>query len=184
MKVDTPRPVGVRHRARHVRSRGRRTRPRRRGYRSVRHPARGLVRSARWPVSPASDRFRVRRGVVAVVVTSAAIQDRDAVHQPLTAVRARFATISLVWADGDYAGRLVQWAKSVLAPMVQIVERSDTSTVFNAMPPLGRRAKLRMAGQLPPGPRLRDPTRPPRSHGLHRRHPHTHRRLARTDQRT
>ncbi|MFQ6395863.1 transposase [Nocardia sp. KC 131] len=42
-----------------------------------------------------------------VVVTAACIQDRDAAHRLLAAVCARFATITLVFADGGYAGRLV-----------------------------------------------------------------------------
>ncbi|MGO4649906.1 hypothetical protein AB4305_34060 [Nocardia sp. 2YAB30] len=40
-------------------------------------------------------------------MTAACIQDRDAVHRLLAAVCARFATITLVFADGGYAGRLV-----------------------------------------------------------------------------
>ncbi|MDQ6848410.1 MAG: transposase, partial [Actinomycetota bacterium] len=52
--------------------------------------------------------------LLAVVVTIAGIQDRDAGHRLLAALTARFHTISLVWADGGYAGRLVIWAKKVL----------------------------------------------------------------------
>lgn len=38
--------------------------------------------------------------LLAVVVTAASIQDRDAAHRLLTALRGRFSTIRLVWADG------------------------------------------------------------------------------------
>lgn len=69
-----------------------------------------------------------------MVVTPASIQDRDAAHRLLTAVVTRFAAITLVWADGGYAGRLVQWAKNVLALTVQIVKRSDTATGFEVLP--------------------------------------------------
>ena len=48
------------------------------------------------------------------MVTIAAIQDRDAGLRLLGALRARFSTISLVWADAGYAGRLVTWAGTVL----------------------------------------------------------------------
>ena len=48
--------------------------------------------------------------LLAVVVTIAGIQDRDAAHRLLTQLRGRFTTVSLVWADGGYAGRLVAWA--------------------------------------------------------------------------
>lgn len=72
--------------------------------------------------------------ILAVVVTPASIQDRDAAHRLLTALRARFHAIDLVWADGGYAGRLVIWAKSVLALTIQIVKRSDTATGFEVLP--------------------------------------------------
>ena len=48
--------------------------------------------------------------LLAVVVTVAGLQDRDAGHRLLAALRARFSTIRLIWADGGYAGRLVVWA--------------------------------------------------------------------------
>jgi hypothetical protein len=38
--------------------------------------------------------------LLAVVVTIAGIQDRDAAHRLLTQLRGRFCTVSLVWADG------------------------------------------------------------------------------------
>src|SRR3954447_24590915 len=50
-------------------------------------------------------------GLLAVVVTIAGIQDRDGAVRLLTALRAKFATIALVWADGGYAGRLLTWAQ-------------------------------------------------------------------------
>lgn len=53
--------------------------------------------------------------LLAVVVAAASIQDRDAAHRLLAALRGRFSTIRLVWADGGYPGRLPVWAKDVLA---------------------------------------------------------------------
>lgn len=38
------------------------------------------------------------------------------------------------WADGGYTGRLVTWAKTVLALTVQIVKRSDAVTGFGVLP--------------------------------------------------
>jgi len=49
--------------------------------------------------------------LLAVIVTPASVQDRDGANPLLALLRERFATISLVWADGGYAGRLVIWAK-------------------------------------------------------------------------
>lgn len=72
--------------------------------------------------------------LLAVIVTAASVQDRDAAHQLLTALRERFSTISLTWADGGYAGRLVTWAKQVLHLAVTIVKRSDDTRGFVILP--------------------------------------------------
>jgi transposase len=72
--------------------------------------------------------------LLAVVVTMAGIQDRDAAHRLLAALRAKFSGISLIWADGGYAGRLVHWAHHVLALTVQVVKRSDDTTGFHVLP--------------------------------------------------
>jgi len=72
--------------------------------------------------------------LLAVVVTSAHIQDRDGAHRLLTVLRARFSTISLVWADGGYAERLLSWAQQVLALTVQVVKRTDDITGFVVLP--------------------------------------------------
>jgi len=52
--------------------------------------------------------------LLVVLVTTASIQDRDAGVRLLALLRERFSTIGLVWADGGYAGRLVDWANKVL----------------------------------------------------------------------
>ncbi|MCY7342003.1 MAG: IS5 family transposase [Pseudonocardia sp.] len=72
--------------------------------------------------------------LLAVVVTIAGIQDRDAAHRLLTALRGRFSTISLVWADGGYAGRLVIWARKVLNLTVEVVKRTDDVKGFKVLP--------------------------------------------------
>ncbi|KZS82098.1 hypothetical protein A4G29_25285, partial [Mycobacterium kansasii] len=105
--------------------------------------------------------------LVVVVVTAASMQDRDAAFRLLGAVRERFSTISLVWADGGYAGRLVEWAKSVLALTVQIVKRNDDIAGFKVLPRrwVVERTFGWLAALPPTGPRLRTPSRAPRSHG-------------------
>lgn len=69
-----------------------------------------------------------------VTVTAASVQDRDGAHRLLAQLHERFSTISLVWADGGYAGRLVTWAQAVLRLTVTIVKRSDTTTGFVVLP--------------------------------------------------
>lgn len=72
--------------------------------------------------------------LLTVTVTAASVQDRDGAHRLLALLRERFSTISLVWADGGYAGRLVSWAAQVLALTLTIVKRSDDTTGFVVLP--------------------------------------------------
>jgi transposase len=69
-----------------------------------------------------------------VTVTAASVQDRDSAHRLLALLRERFSTISLVWADGGYAGRLVTWAKAVLHLTITIVKRTDDTKGFVVLP--------------------------------------------------
>jgi transposase len=72
--------------------------------------------------------------LLVVTVTAAGVQDRDGAHRLLALLRERFSTISLVWADGGYAGRLVVWAKDVLRLAVTIIKRSDNVAGFVVLP--------------------------------------------------
>ena len=72
--------------------------------------------------------------LLTVIVTAASVQDRDAAFGLLALLRERFSTISLIWADGGYAGRLVSWACQVLALTLTIIKRSDDTTGFAVLP--------------------------------------------------
>ncbi len=72
--------------------------------------------------------------LLAVVVTIASIQDRDGAIRLLVAMRAKFSTVTLVWADGGYTGRLVQWSKTVLALTIHIIKRTDNTAGFKVLP--------------------------------------------------
>jgi transposase len=72
--------------------------------------------------------------LLAVVVTAASMQDRDGACPLLALLRERFSTITLVWADGGYAGRLVVWARVVLRLSVTIVKRTDDVRGFVVLP--------------------------------------------------
>jgi len=67
--------------------------------------------------------------LLAVIVTMAGLQDRDAGHRLLARLRERFTTITWVWADAGYAGRMLVWARNVLHLTVQIVKRSEPGFV-------------------------------------------------------
>ena len=72
--------------------------------------------------------------LLCVIVTAASVQDRDGAHSLLVRLREKFSTVTLVWADGGYSGRLVEWAKSALALTVSIVKRSDAARGFVVLP--------------------------------------------------
>jgi putative transposase len=61
--------------------------------------------------------------LLAVLVTGAGVQDRDAGHLLMWILRTVFPTVRLVWADGGYAGKLVDYAAHALGITVQIVAK-------------------------------------------------------------
>ncbi|MEU9380451.1 IS5 family transposase [Streptomyces sp. NPDC048279] len=72
--------------------------------------------------------------VLAVAVTAASVQDRDAAVPLLERLRQMYFSIRLVWADGGYAGRLVDWAAEKLHLTLEIVRRTDDTTGFVVLP--------------------------------------------------
>ncbi|MFJ8547308.1 IS5 family transposase [Streptomyces sp. NPDC093586] len=72
--------------------------------------------------------------VLAVAVTAASVQDRDAAVPLLEQLRKVHFSIRLVWADGGYAGRLVDWAAENLQLTLEIVRRTDDATGFVVLP--------------------------------------------------
>jgi transposase len=72
--------------------------------------------------------------VLAVAVTAASVQDRDAAVPLLERLRKLYFSIRLVWADGAYAGSLVAWAKEKLRLTLDIVKRTDDTTGFTVLP--------------------------------------------------
>jgi transposase len=72
--------------------------------------------------------------LVVVLVTSAAVQDRDGGRQVLNRARMAMPSIVLVWADGGYAGRLLAFAQAYLRITVQIIKRTDNRSGFEVLP--------------------------------------------------
>lgn len=68
--------------------------------------------------------------LLAVLVTGAHVQDRDAARALLWAVRACLPTVRLVWADSGYAGKLVDWTRTHLTLTLRIVAKLAGQTTF------------------------------------------------------
>jgi putative transposase len=72
--------------------------------------------------------------LLAVVVHSAAIQDRDGAKLLFLKAAAWFPTITLVWADGGYAGQLIEWLKSWCGWTLEIVRKLEGQVGFQLLP--------------------------------------------------
>jgi transposase len=74
-------------------------------------------------------------GLALVVrVTAVSVQDRNAALGLLERLRKLYFSIRLVWADGGYASRLVDWAAEKLQFTLDIAKRSDDTTGFVVLP--------------------------------------------------
>jgi transposase len=72
--------------------------------------------------------------ILCVVVTAASVQDRDGARPLLWRLAASFRTVTLIWADGGYAGKLVTWAADTLRRTLQIVKRPGSLHTFQVLP--------------------------------------------------
>ena len=75
--------------------------------------------------------------LLTVVVTAASVQDRDGAKQLLEMLRHRYTRLRHMWADGAYAGPLVEWVKG-LRPRrpirLEMTKRSDAVQGFVVIP--------------------------------------------------
>jgi putative transposase len=72
--------------------------------------------------------------ILAVVVHPADVQDRDGAKLVLRKIRKLYPRLKLIWADGGYAGKLIEWAKSLGGWVLEIVKRSDSVVGFAVLP--------------------------------------------------
>jgi len=73
--------------------------------------------------------------LLAVVVHSAALQDRAGAKLVLAALAAAgFPRLRLLWADGGYRGKLVAWVWEHCGWLLQIVKRNDDVKGFQVLP--------------------------------------------------
>ena len=72
-----------------------------------------------------------------MVVTAASVQDRDGAKPLLEILRHRYTRLRHIWADGAYAGPLVEWVKG-LRPhrpiRLEITKRSNAVKGFVVIP--------------------------------------------------
>jgi putative transposase len=75
--------------------------------------------------------------MLAVVVTAAHVQDRDGAKQLLQGIRHKFSRLRHIWADGAYAGPLVDGVKA-LRPQrpirLEMTKRADAIKGFVVIP--------------------------------------------------
>jgi putative transposase len=69
-----------------------------------------------------------------VVVHPADIQDRDGAKLVLQKIHGCFGRLQIIWADGGYAGQLIDWVKTTISCILQIVKRSDSAKGFEVLP--------------------------------------------------
>lgn len=72
--------------------------------------------------------------ILAVVVHAADLQDRDGAKLVLRKLRGVYPRLKRIWADGGYAGPLIEWTKSLGGWMLEIVKRSDSVVGFAVLP--------------------------------------------------
>jgi putative transposase len=75
--------------------------------------------------------------LIAVVVHPATIQDRDGAKQVLELIRGRFHRLKKIWADGGYAGALIEWVWGTFRArglVLEIVKRTDGMKGFVVLP--------------------------------------------------
>ncbi len=71
--------------------------------------------------------------LIAVVITAASVQDRDGAKLVFAAVRSE-TRLEKIWADGGYAGQLVESTPHEFGWKLEIVKRSDDMTGFVVLP--------------------------------------------------
>ena len=68
------------------------------------------------------------------MVHAASIQDRDGAKLVLDGCKDRFPRLQLIWADGGYAGKLLDWVKEQRDWALEIVKRCDDIKGFVVLP--------------------------------------------------
>ncbi len=72
--------------------------------------------------------------LLAVIITTASVQDRDGARAVLERLRFTMPSVVHIWADGGYAGKLLNWARERLRIGVEIVRKPMGIKTFAVLP--------------------------------------------------
>ena len=72
--------------------------------------------------------------LLVVAVHPANIQDRDGAKLVLEGLVGRYPRLRVIWADGAYGGKLVQWAKEKGGWSLELVRRPPGQRTFQVLP--------------------------------------------------
>ena len=72
--------------------------------------------------------------LLAVAVHPANVQDRDGARLVLQRLLGRHERLRLIWADGAYGGKLVEWARTVGGWSLELVRRPAQQRTFQVLP--------------------------------------------------
>ncbi len=72
--------------------------------------------------------------LLAIVVHTADIQDRDGAKLVLAKLVGAFPRLTTIWVDGGYAGKLVEWATTTGGWALEVVKRPKDAEGFVVLP--------------------------------------------------
>ena len=68
------------------------------------------------------------------VVHGANIQDRDGAKLVLEKCKSKYPALKRIWADGGYAGKLIEWVEELADWTLEIVKRRYDTKGFEVLP--------------------------------------------------
>lgn len=72
--------------------------------------------------------------LLVILVTGAQVQDRDGAKLAASKLKGKFPRLLLFWADGAYAGELIDWFKAFANWVLEIVKKPDGQKGFQVLP--------------------------------------------------
>lgn len=69
-----------------------------------------------------------------LIVHGADVQGRDGARLVVKSASKNLPKLQIVWADGAYAGQLIEWVKQTCGWLLTIVKRSDDAAGFEVLP--------------------------------------------------